>query len=77
MKLATLLIPVLLLSLGGCAKNIQSKDAVKKAILDHLAKRSDLALGNMDIDVTNVTFKPRAPACRSPTRWCKTTASGR
>jgi hypothetical protein len=46
-----------LATLAGCKKNIQNKDAVKQAVLEHLSKRSDLQVGQMEVEVTNVTFR--------------------
>lgn len=56
MKLARLLIPTLALLLGGCAKNIQTNEAVKKGVMDYLSKRTDLAIASMEVDVTGVKF---------------------
>jgi len=50
---------MLLVALCGCAKNIKNKEAVKKAVMEYLSKRSDLALASMDIDVTAVSFKDK------------------
>jgi hypothetical protein len=49
----TVLAAVILLS--GCRKNIQNKDAVRKAVVEYLAKRNDLMA--MDVAVSAVTFK--------------------
>jgi hypothetical protein len=47
---------LLTFSLAACKKNIQTNEAVRQAVVDHLAKRTDLALSGMDIQVSNVTF---------------------
>jgi hypothetical protein len=60
MRVRSTLITLLILAvaaLAGCKKNIQNKEAVKQAVLEHLSKRSDLQVGQMDIDVTNVAFR--------------------
>jgi hypothetical protein len=43
--------------LGGCGRVVESKEAVLQAILDHLAKRADLNLSFMQIDVVAVSFR--------------------
>ena len=43
------------LLLGACKHDIQNEDAVKQAIMKHLAKRPDLT--NMDVTVTSVAFR--------------------
>jgi len=47
------------LALLGCAGDIQSKQAVREGILNHLSQRSglDLDLGAMEVEVTAVTFR--------------------
>jgi len=52
-----ILIPVLILSLAGCSKNIQTKEAVRQGVVNYISKRSDLTMSSMDVEVTNVTFK--------------------
>lgn len=47
---------VLILSLSACKKNIQTNEAVRDAVVKHLAKRTDLAISGMNIEVANVTF---------------------
>lgn len=46
-----------ILSLSGCAKNIQNKEAVRDGVLAHLKTRGDLDLKLMDVDVANVSFR--------------------
>lgn len=43
--------------LVGCAKDIQSKEAVRQGVIDHLSGRAGLDLGSMNIEVTSVTFR--------------------
>lgn len=45
------------LALGGCKKNIQTNDAVKQAILNHLSNNKGLNVASMDIDIQQVTFR--------------------
>lgn len=47
---------LVIFSLAACKKNIQNNDVVRQAIIDHLSKRTDLAISGMDIQVSNVTF---------------------
>jgi hypothetical protein len=47
----------LILFAAGCKKNIQTNDAVKAAVVNHLSKNTGLSLSGMTIDVTNVTFR--------------------
>ena len=47
---------LLLVSLSACKKNIQTNDAVRDAVIQHLSKRTDLSLSGMTIEVSNVTF---------------------
>ena len=49
---------VAVLALAGCNRGIESKEAVRQAIIDHLSKRSDLNIGSMNVEVTSVSFKP-------------------
>jgi hypothetical protein len=49
-----LLIAALLLP--GCNRAAQSKEAVRAAVVDHLAKNTGLDVSSMTIDVGNVTF---------------------
>ena len=43
--------------LSGCGGAPQTKEAVRQAIIDHLAKRSDMMVSSMDIDVASVSFR--------------------
>jgi hypothetical protein len=45
------------LVLAGCNRGIQNKDAVRQGVLDYLSKRTDLSMGGMTVDVTNVSFQ--------------------
>ncbi len=48
---------IALLSLFGCAKNIQTKEAVQAALKDHLTKVSGLNMGQMKMEVGSVSFR--------------------
>ncbi len=52
-----LLLAILLLT--SCAKAPQTKDAVKQAIVDYLAKRDDMMASSMDVEVVSVDFKEK------------------
>jgi hypothetical protein len=44
-----------LLSLAGCKRSIETKEAVRQGVLDAVASRVNLS--SMDVDVTTVNFK--------------------
>jgi|SRR5215469_6564672 hypothetical protein len=49
---------VLVLCLVGCNKgNIDTKEAVRQGVIDHLAGQSNLNISSMNVEVTSVTFK--------------------
>lgn len=45
--------------LVSCGHNINTKEAVRQGVIDHLGARKglDLDLSSMDVDVTSVTFR--------------------
>lgn len=43
--------------LAGCSKNIQTNEAVKQGVVNHLAGNKGLQMSSMDVEVTAVTFK--------------------
>lgn len=45
------------IALTGCAKNIQNNEAVRQGVVNHLSKRTDLAVASMDIQVSSVSFR--------------------
>jgi len=47
----------LALVLGGCGRGLESQEAVRQAILDHLSKRGTLNLNSMQVDVVSVVFR--------------------
>lgn len=52
-RIASLLL--VLLSLAACNRGTQSKDAVRRGVLDYLASKG-LNMGGMNVDVTSVQF---------------------
>jgi hypothetical protein len=55
-KSIALAVVVGLLLLSGCNRGIQNQEAVRKAILDHLAKRGGFNAA-MEVNITAVTFR--------------------
>ncbi len=49
------LLPLSLVLLSGCKKNIQSDDAVRQGIMSYLSKRPDLL--SMDVNITSVSYR--------------------
>jgi len=58
-KIPALILILLLLAGGlllvGCSRQLNSDDAVRKAILDHLSSRPGLDMSKMDMDISKVT----------------------
>ena len=53
-----LLLPIAALFwLAACSRGPETKDAVRQAVIDHLAKRSGINVSSMQIDVTSVSFR--------------------
>src|SRR5258708_5359655 len=49
---------VLVMGAGAaCKRNIDNQEAVRQAVIDYLAKRSNLNVSAMNVDVTSVTFR--------------------
>jgi hypothetical protein len=47
-----------MLCLAGCNKgNIDTKEAVRQAVIDYLAGRQNINISSMNVEVTSVTFK--------------------
>ncbi len=42
---------------AACKRNIDNQEAVRQAVIDYLAKRSNLNVSAMNVDVTSVTFR--------------------
>lgn len=57
MKALHLALPLALALLAGCSKNIQTNDAVKQGVVNHLSQNKGLQVASMDVEVTAVTFK--------------------
>lgn len=55
--LRTVATTVVMLALLGCAKNIQTKEAVQSALVDHLNKVSGLNMTQMKMEVGTVAFR--------------------
>lgn len=45
------------LVLGGCSRGLETKEAVRQGVIDHLAKRSGINVGSMLVEVTSVSFR--------------------
>jgi hypothetical protein len=55
--LRTAVSTIVLLALSGCTKNIQTKEAVQAALVEHLSKVSGLNMSQMKMDVGSVAFR--------------------
>ncbi len=55
MKLVALLVAAL--ALVSCNRGVESKEAVRQAVIDYLSARTNLNMGSMNVDVTSVSFK--------------------
>ena len=42
---------------SACKRNIDNQEAVRQAVIDYLAKRSNLHVSAMNVDVVSVTFR--------------------
>lgn len=51
---------VLSLGLSSCAKDINTKEAVREAVVKRITSRGDLNMGSMDIEIANVSFQGKA-----------------
>ena len=47
----------MVLGLAGCRRDIRNDQAVRQAVLDYLASRSNLNLSAMNVDVTTVIYR--------------------
>ena len=45
------------LFLSGCGRAVDSKEAVRQGVLDHLSTRAGLDLKSMQVDVVSVSFR--------------------
>jgi len=41
----------------GCNRGLDTKEAVRQAVIDHLSSRSNLNVASMQVDVTSVSFR--------------------
>lgn len=57
--LRTLLAVAATLALVGCAKNIQTKEAVQTALTEHLNKVSGLNMSQMKMEIGSVSFREK------------------
>ncbi len=46
-----------LLMLGACNRGMETKEAVRQGVIDHLATRANLNVASMQVEVTSVTFR--------------------
>ena len=46
-----------LLLLGACGGPPQTTEAVRQGVIEYLAKRSDMVVSSMDIDIASVSFR--------------------
>jgi len=42
---------------SACKRNIDNQEAVRRAVIDYLGKRSNLNVSAMNVEVTSVTFR--------------------
>ncbi|MCC6857495.1 MAG: hypothetical protein IT158_02985 [Bryobacterales bacterium] len=53
-----LVLPIALaLLLPGCNRGLETKEAVRQAVVDYLAERSNLNVSSMNIEVVSVAFR--------------------
>ena len=45
------------LALSGCSRGVDSKEAVRQGVIDHLSNRAGLDLKSMQVEVTSVSFR--------------------
>jgi hypothetical protein len=43
--------------LGGCSRSVENKEAVRLAVLDHLANRAGLNVASMQVEIVSVVFR--------------------
>lgn len=56
-KIHLSLVAAVVLLLSGCNRGIESKEAVRQAVIDYLSKQSNLNVSSMQVDVTSVSFR--------------------
>ncbi|MCW5983219.1 MAG: hypothetical protein KIT09_34330 [Bryobacteraceae bacterium] len=57
MKITGVLLTLAIVFLCGCKKDIQSKEAVRQGVIQHLAGKAGLDVGSMDVEVSSVMFR--------------------
>ncbi len=57
MRWAGIAVILVALLATGCSSNANTPEAVRRAILDHLASRPDLDLKGIQVDVASVSFR--------------------
>jgi hypothetical protein len=50
-------VAALFCALTACNRGLQSKEAIRQGVVDHLAKVSNLNISMMNVDVTSVVFR--------------------
>jgi hypothetical protein len=56
-KTTWVLAAILLLGLVACSKNVQTNEAIRQGVIDHLKQNTGLSLDSMDIEIQSVTFR--------------------
>ena len=46
-----------LVVLSGCGRGLETKEAVRQAVIDHLANKSGLNVSSMDVEIASVSFR--------------------
>ncbi|MBI4877746.1 MAG: hypothetical protein HY822_24205 [Acidobacteria bacterium] len=57
MKTSVLVVAATALVLSGCSRAIDSKEAIRQGVLDHLAGKAGLDVKSMQVDITSVSFR--------------------
>ena len=57
MKLFVLPLTAVLATLAGCSRGLETKEAVRQGVIDHLAAKSGISVGAMQIEVASVSFR--------------------
>jgi outer membrane murein-binding lipoprotein Lpp len=63
----TVAIALAALTIAGCSKNIQTKEAIRQAIVDYLASRqgqTGLDMNAMNVEVVNISFQADSARAR-------------
>ena len=57
MKAPVLPLTAALAILAGCSRGLETKEAVRQGVIDHLAAKSGISVGAMQIEVASVSFR--------------------